>query len=159
MQRDDALHLLRERREQLHALGVGQLFLYGSVAPQLHTRKNINLSTGRLNERNLQIASVVKAVAQEMDRTTAQVALAWTLRHPAVVSPIIGARTLPQLKENLACLQITFSDEQVARLDALSRIELGFPHTLLTSQAMPSMFGHVKVEARRELGITGEQHV
>jgi predicted nucleotidyltransferase len=32
MQRDDALHLLRERREQLHALGVGQLFLYGSVA-------------------------------------------------------------------------------------------------------------------------------
>lgn len=32
MQRDDALRLLRERREQLHALGVGQLFLYGSVA-------------------------------------------------------------------------------------------------------------------------------
>jgi hypothetical protein len=30
--RDDALRLLRERREQLHALGVGQLFLYGSVA-------------------------------------------------------------------------------------------------------------------------------
>ena len=32
MQRDDALRLLRECREQLHALGVGQLFLYGSVA-------------------------------------------------------------------------------------------------------------------------------
>jgi predicted nucleotidyltransferase len=32
MQRDDALRLLRERSEQLHALGVGQLFLYGSVA-------------------------------------------------------------------------------------------------------------------------------
>ncbi len=32
MQRDDALRLLRERREQLRALGVGQLFLYGSVA-------------------------------------------------------------------------------------------------------------------------------
>lgn len=32
MRRDDALRLLRERREQLHALGVGQLFLYGSVA-------------------------------------------------------------------------------------------------------------------------------
>jgi uncharacterized protein len=32
MQRDDALRLLRERREQLHAFGVGQLFLYGSVA-------------------------------------------------------------------------------------------------------------------------------
>ncbi len=32
MRRDHALRLLRERREQLHALGVGQLFLYGSVA-------------------------------------------------------------------------------------------------------------------------------
>ena len=32
MQREDALRLLRERREQLNALGVGQLFLYGSVA-------------------------------------------------------------------------------------------------------------------------------
>jgi predicted nucleotidyltransferase len=32
MQRDDAIRLLQERREQLHALGVGQLFLYGSVA-------------------------------------------------------------------------------------------------------------------------------
>ncbi len=32
MERDDALRRLRERREQLNALGVGQLFLYGSVA-------------------------------------------------------------------------------------------------------------------------------
>lgn len=32
MQRDDAIRLLRGRREQLHDLGVGRLFLYGSVA-------------------------------------------------------------------------------------------------------------------------------
>lgn len=32
MRRDDALRRLREHREQLHALGVGQLFLHGSVA-------------------------------------------------------------------------------------------------------------------------------
>jgi predicted nucleotidyltransferase len=32
MKRDDALRLLRERRTQLEGLGVGQLFLYGSVA-------------------------------------------------------------------------------------------------------------------------------
>jgi aryl-alcohol dehydrogenase-like predicted oxidoreductase len=55
------------------------------------------------------------------------------------------ARTLVQLKENLACLQITFTDEQVAQLDAVSRIDPGFPHTMLTSAAIPSMFGHVKV--------------
>jgi uncharacterized protein len=32
MQRDDAIRLLRDRQDQLHELGVGQLFLYGSVA-------------------------------------------------------------------------------------------------------------------------------
>jgi uncharacterized protein len=32
MRREDTLRLLRERREQLHELGVGQLYLYGSVA-------------------------------------------------------------------------------------------------------------------------------
>jgi aryl-alcohol dehydrogenase-like predicted oxidoreductase len=81
-------------------------------------------------------------------------ALAWTLHHPAVVSPIIGARTVEQLKENLACLQVAFSDEQLARLDAVSRIDPGFPHTLLTSKAMDSMFGYVKVDIP-----TGKPHV
>ena len=117
------------------------------ATPQLNSRKNINVSTGRLSERNLQIAATVKAIAQEMNRTPAQVALAWTLRHPAVVSPIIGARTVEQLKDNLACLQVGFSDAQLARLDEASRIDPGFPHTLLTSKAMDSMFGYVTVRA------------
>ena len=117
------------------------------ATPQLNSRKNINVSTGRLNERNLQIAATVKAIAQEMNRAPAQVALAWTLRHPAVVSPIIGARTVEQLKDNLACLQVGFSDAQLARLDEASRIDPGFPHTLLTSKAMDSMFGYVTVRA------------
>ena len=116
------------------------------ATPQLHSRKNINVSTGRLNERNLQIAATVKAIAQEMNRTPAQVALAWTLLHPAVASPIIGARTVEQLKENLACLQVAFSDEHRSRLDEVSRIDLGFPHTLLTSKAMDHMFGYVTVD-------------
>jgi aryl-alcohol dehydrogenase-like predicted oxidoreductase len=115
--------------------------------PQLNSRKNINVSTGRLSERNLQIAAAVKTIAQEMNRTPSQVALAWTLRHPAVVSPIIGARTVEQLKDNLACLQVGFSDAQLARLDEASRIDMGFPHTLLTSKAMDSMFGYVTVRA------------
>ena len=52
---------------------------------------------------------------------------------------------MEQLKDNLACLQVTFSDEQLARLDEASRIELGFPHSLLTSKAVDHMFGFVTV--------------
>jgi len=112
------------------------------------SRKDINLSTGRLNERNLTIASVVRNIAQEMSRTSAQVALAWTRLNPATVSPIVGARTLAQLKDNLLALEVTFSAEQIERLELASRIELGFPHTLLAGATTGFIFGNVKIAAR-----------
>jgi aryl-alcohol dehydrogenase-like predicted oxidoreductase len=113
------------------------------------TRKNINIATGRLTERTLGIAAAVKTVAQEMGRTSAQVALAWTLLNPAVVSPIIGARTFSQFEDNLLALDVTFSDEQIARLDSVSRIELGFPHEMIASAFSGPMFGRVKVAMPR----------
>jgi aryl-alcohol dehydrogenase-like predicted oxidoreductase len=112
------------------------------------SRKNINLMTGRLTERSLAIASEVAAVAQEMNCTIAQAALAWTLVNPAVTSTILGVRTLSQLQDNLGALEVTFSAEQLARLDAVSRIDLGFPHDFLTSNAMGMMFGGVNVASR-----------
>ena len=56
----------------------------------------------------------------------AQVALAW-LRHQAVpVIPIIGARKVSQLQDNLASLDLELSAEQLKSLDGASRIETGF---------------------------------
>jgi aryl-alcohol dehydrogenase-like predicted oxidoreductase len=113
------------------------------------SRKTINQSTGRLTEETLEIAGVVKAVAGEMNRPPAQIALAWTLRHPAVASPIIGARTVEQLKDNLACLQIEFSDEQAARLDSASAIDPGFPQSMYEGKrGMQIMFGSVTIRTR-----------
>jgi diketogulonate reductase-like aldo/keto reductase len=60
----------------------------------------------------------------------AQVALAW-LRHQTVpVIPIIGARKVSQLQDNLASLDLKLSTEQLKSLDEASRIELGFPHDI-----------------------------
>lgn len=112
------------------------------------SRKGINQATGRLNEQTLAIAREVQSVADEMGKTSAQVALAWTLLHPAVVSPIIGARTLAQFEDNLGALDIAFSDGQIERLNAVSAIELGFPHNMLTGPAMLQMFGAIKVAKR-----------
>src|SRR3546814_18413024 len=89
-------------------------------------------------------------IAQQMNRTPAQVALAWTLLHPAVTSPILGTRTLAQLQDNLGALEITFSDEQIARLQVVSAIEPGFPHAFLNSPAIGPMFGNVSVERSEE---------
>ncbi len=115
----------------------------------LDSRQKINIATGLLNERTLGIADVVKAVARELDRTPSQVALAWALLHPAVTSPIIGARTLAQFEDNLGALNVTFSEDQIARLDAVSRIEMGFPHDMIDSEITVGMFGGVKVDLPR----------
>lgn len=87
------------------------------VAP---TRKGIIASTGHLNARSLAIAEVVGKVAEELGATPSQVALAWTIGHPAVTSPVMGARTLEQAEDNMRALALSFSDDQRDRLDHAS---------------------------------------
>lgn len=91
------------------------------------TRKGVIASSGHLNARALDIADLVKTVASEIGASPSQVALAWTLRHPAVVSPVMGARTLEQAQDNLGALQLTLSDDQLERLNAASAPTPIFP--------------------------------
>ncbi len=51
----------------------------------------------------------VMAVAREVGHTPAQVALAWLLERPKPVIPIIGARKLQQVEDNLACVAINLA--------------------------------------------------
>jgi aryl-alcohol dehydrogenase-like predicted oxidoreductase len=74
------------------------------------------------------VVEAVQAVAREVGRSPAQVALAWLRQRPVPIIPIVGARRLEQFRDNLACLDVRLDDTQVARLDAASRVELGFPH-------------------------------
>ncbi|MGJ4858310.1 aldo/keto reductase [Labrys sp. La1] len=121
----------------------------GGSAEASGTRRNVALGNGALTERGLDIAEVVKAVAGETGHTPSQVALAWTLTNPAVASPLIGARTLAQLEDNLGALEVTFSDEQRDRLEAASAIELGFPHDFLDRPLTRNvMFGGLKIPTR-----------
>src|SRR6202166_4567370 len=81
-------------------------------------------------QRAAPIISAVKSVSEQTGRGMAQVALAW-LRHRTVpVIPIIGARKVSQLQDNLASLDLQLSAEQLKSLDGASRIELGFPQSI-----------------------------
>jgi aryl-alcohol dehydrogenase-like predicted oxidoreductase len=60
--------------------------------------------------------------------SAAQVALAWLLGRPGVVSLIVGARTDDQLEDNLAAAELELSGEERARLEAVSRPPLIYPH-------------------------------
>jgi aryl-alcohol dehydrogenase-like predicted oxidoreductase len=81
-------------------------------------------------QRTDRIIAAVKTVSDEVGRSMAQVALAWLRYRPAPVIPIIGARKLSQLQDNLASFDLTLSADQLKTLDEASRIELGFPHDL-----------------------------
>lgn len=113
------------------------------------TRHNVVAAHGMLTERNLDIADVVGEIAEETGKSRAQVALAWTLLNPAVTSPILGVRTLAQLEDNLGALEVAFTDEQRARLETASAIELGFPHAMIgLPMVRQVLFGETQVEPR-----------
>ena len=58
----------------------------------------------------------------------AQAALAWLLGRPTVSSVVIGARTEEQLADNLGAAGLTLSDEEVGRLEEVSRPPLLYPY-------------------------------
>ncbi|MBC1189566.1 MAG: aldo/keto reductase [Microcystis sp. M_OC_Ca_00000000_S217Cul] len=85
-------------------------------------------------DRDLKIAETVLEIAREIEKSPAQVALNWLRNRPNAVIPIIGARKLSQLQDNLACVDFNLTGEHLQRLDNISAISLGFPHELLASQ-------------------------
>ena len=58
-------------------------------------------------------------IADERGQTLAQMALTWVLRQPAITSVLIGASSVQQIEENIACASAAgFSDEELAAIDA-----------------------------------------
>ena len=88
-------------------------------------------------DRNHTIARAVDEVAAQIGCSSAQVALSWLLHQGTI--PIVGARKATQVKDNLDCVNVKLSDEQLAQLDQVSHIELGFPHDFF-NQEMPQSF-------------------
>jgi aryl-alcohol dehydrogenase-like predicted oxidoreductase len=67
-------------------------------------------------------------IGEEHGVSAAQVALAWSLGRPGISSIVVGARTDEQLADNLAAADLELSDDEVARLEEVSRPPLIYPH-------------------------------
>jgi diketogulonate reductase-like aldo/keto reductase len=78
------------------------------------------------SDRNLNIAKEVDKVAEQLGKSSSQVALSWLLSKGVI--PIIGARKVSHLEDNLQCVDLKLSADQIEQLDRVSQIELGFPH-------------------------------
>lgn len=83
--------------------------------------ENAGFMANRGSEHNLERAQAIAEVLKEIDHPLVQTAVKWTLAHPAVTSPIIGARSMEQLDSFLnGWDDWELSPEEKTRLDAAS---------------------------------------
>jgi aryl-alcohol dehydrogenase-like predicted oxidoreductase len=86
------------------------------------------------NERTWQVIDTLVAIATDVNKTPAQVALNWLLRKSTITAPILGARTMAHLEDNLGASGWSLTPEQVTRLDAVSALPLPYPYESLAQQ-------------------------
>jgi len=73
------------------------------------------------NENTWKLLDVLRDVANETHKPISAVSLRWLLQKPTVTAPIIGARTIQQLQDNLEATKFALSTEQMKRLDEASK--------------------------------------
>jgi aryl-alcohol dehydrogenase-like predicted oxidoreductase len=113
--------------------------LAGGILSGKFTRGDIagasRVAAGTISERDLAIARDVQDVADDLGVTSSQVAIAWTTARSPAVHPIVGARRLDQLVDNLGAVDCQLDAESLRRLDDASAISLGFPHDFIRDTA------------------------
>ncbi len=104
----------------------------GAAALPADTRLGDNEAQAqrRLTEFNLSVATEVTRVAAEIGKSAAQVALNWVLHRRGVTAPIIGARNLTQLDDNLGAQGWQLEPEHVTALERISRQPLPYPQNM-----------------------------
>jgi aryl-alcohol dehydrogenase-like predicted oxidoreductase len=85
----------------------------------------------RATERNWRIIDVLGSIAEEADKSYSQVALNWLLNKPGVTAPILGARKLEQLEDNLGASGWRLDDKQMQRLDEVSELPALYPYAMI----------------------------
>lgn len=104
------------------------------------TTSGTRVNPDTLGERDHAAARAVQLVADELGASPSQVAIAWTRARSLNVHPILGARTVDQLKDNLGAADLTLPPEAVERLDAAVDFTLGFPHDFIEA-TRPWVYG------------------
>lgn len=80
------------------------------------------------NEHTWSIIDTIQGISAETGKSAAQIALNWLLQMPGVTAPIIGARTLKHLKDNLGSTGWSLTAEQMTKLNDVSRKPLPYPY-------------------------------
>jgi aryl-alcohol dehydrogenase-like predicted oxidoreductase len=73
----------------------------------------------RLTEGVYDAVEILEPMAEAKGCTLSQLVLAWVTQQPGVTSPIIGPRTMAQLEDNLGALDVTFSEQELQKIDEM----------------------------------------
>jgi aryl-alcohol dehydrogenase-like predicted oxidoreductase len=103
-------------------------------------RSGSRIAADSIAAHDLDVARAVDNIAAELGTTSAAVALAWTMHRSPVVHPIIGARTLEQMNDNLGAVGLGLSSEVVSALEQAAPFTAGFPNDFIDSTG-PWVFG------------------
>jgi aryl-alcohol dehydrogenase-like predicted oxidoreductase len=107
--------------------------LSGKYLAEQPSNSPTRFDRSQVSERDMAVAREVAAVAACIGASPAQVALAWIRAQSPAVHPIVAARTVDQLTDNLAAVNLTLAPEVLDRLNAVSDVEPGFPADMIAS--------------------------
>jgi aryl-alcohol dehydrogenase-like predicted oxidoreductase len=85
-------------------------------------------------DRAFQCIEIMRPMAAERQVSVAQIALAWLLAKPYVTTVIIGAKTMDQLRDNIASTRVQLADSELRALDEVSRLPPEYPGWMLALQ-------------------------
>jgi aryl-alcohol dehydrogenase-like predicted oxidoreductase len=105
----------------------------GSAAPNDARRANFDFPPVD-RDRAWACVAAMREIGDAHGVSVARVALAWLLAKPHVMSIIIGAKTVEQLEDNLAAVDLRLSPEEVARLDEVSALPPEYPGWMFARQ-------------------------
>jgi aryl-alcohol dehydrogenase-like predicted oxidoreductase len=93
-----------------------------------------------LTDHQRSVAAEVQAVADEIGASASQVAIAWTRVRSPAIHPIVGARHVDQLIDNLGAIELILPPDMMKRLEAAAPFDPGFPTTFIR-EITPWVFG------------------
>jgi aryl-alcohol dehydrogenase-like predicted oxidoreductase len=99
----------------------------------------------KFTERNWEILEAMQEVAKQTGHSAAEVALNWVAHQPGVISTIIGATSLKQLKSNLSSITFELPAEQHTKLNEISKLESAHPYMFFEDILQDRVRGGVKV--------------
>jgi aryl-alcohol dehydrogenase-like predicted oxidoreductase len=114
--------------------------LSGKFTQPHEPERGTRINPASISEHQRSVATTLQTVADDVGATPSQVAIAWAQKRSPAIHPIIGARRLDQLLDNLGATEVDLPDHAAARLDAAAEPDLGFPTTFIR-ETSPWVFG------------------